>query len=1081
MNSVYKWFLNLAAVFALVFCTMPMQTHQTVVQAHSAAQAPIADNSISGKVTDRSGNPLPGVTVTAALQPGVLVQDEAGNPVEDAQVFRNGSLEGKTAANGILSIEGLAIGDQLIARQQILEKATPRANHSQDASQNWAYRVYITSLEVTKGADPVPFMVTDASTNQTLTLKQKNSLIGFNIVAAIEWDANPAYLNNLLLGFQNASKYLYDASDGQMLFERVTLFDNNQNMSNADYQIRASNQEWPRAYVGALLSNPNFHIMVGRFFDGESANQGNWSDANGFRSLIHEFGHYAFGLYDSYYYYDGAVKMDGDCTSVSMRKNSSSDTNASIMDFQFNASEFAMKNVAGLWSNDCENTVQWDRNGESDWQTIANSFADTNDPARWEIKTPQDNGGVVSGPHSLPVSDWTNVEIGSDANTGVCNPPMTYSVMPILGSQALGVDVILRKSNRVIPQGKTDKQGNITILGASSGDQVIFNLWGTDLQINSTHTVCTVSSASALPQASQANQIQLLPAPYTVSVSTLPGTTSNQVKVLVKTSVALPAAPVTDLTQNGASSSVVVPVVFDAGLQAYLGEVTLDSNLPLGGTIHSAAVDAQNRTVEVAEGFSLDTVQQSQAYTASSSDGQANLYLPAGSLSASGQVTIHLAQATFALPENEVLLSGPYTLAASAGISLAHNANLSLNYLDLSGSLNHTNLGNAHIYRLVSGVWQPLSSTGDQDQRYVSAPISAFGTYAILAQQWKAVIYLPAILRNSSGVTIQSAGNAIVLPATKVLPSVQIRSGEQSATTYKAVTDGNGNYTISALPAGKYKLSAALNGSQFMPSALRVTLPPNAANQDFQEGDMVLIPGGPFQMGCDLAHNGGYTCDGNPDLNALPLHTVNLDAYLIDKNMVTTAQYAQCVADDVCTAPEYKNSWTRTSYYDNPAYANYPVINVNWNQSAAYCTWAGKRLPTEAEWEKAARGSSDTRAFPWGDQSPDCTLANYSTCVGDTSAVGSYPAGASPYGVLDMAGNVAQWVNDWYDIDYYSVSPLNNPPGPASSPVGQKVLRGGVWGGDADYNLRVAIRNYYYPAYYYFYTEGFRCAASAGK
>jgi len=248
---------------------------------------------------------------------------------------------------------------------------------------------------------------------------------------------------------------------------------------------------------------------------------------------------------------------------------------------------------------------------------------------------------------------------------------------------------------------------------------------------------------------------------------------------------------------------------------------------------------------------------------------------------------------------------------------------------------------------------------------------------------------------------------------------------------------------------------------------------------DDQGVPMRLIPAGEFTMGSDaddaLVECQKYhiSCSRDYFTDEEPPHQVYLDSYYIDKYEVTNALYEACVNAGVCDPPQQTSSYTHTSYYGESQYADYPVIYVDWNQATTYCEWRGARLPTEAEWEKAARGT-DGRTYPWGNESPNSNLLNYNQNVGDTTEVGKYPAGASMYGALDMAGNVWEWVADWYDSAYYSNSPSSNPLGPSSGDA--RVLRGGSWYNNED-GVRSASRYRFDPSLIEV-GVGFRCALS---
>jgi len=229
---------------------------------------------------------------------------------------------------------------------------------------------------------------------------------------------------------------------------------------------------------------------------------------------------------------------------------------------------------------------------------------------------------------------------------------------------------------------------------------------------------------------------------------------------------------------------------------------------------------------------------------------------------------------------------------------------------------------------------------------------------------------------------------------------------------------------------------------------------------------MVLVPEGGFLMGSDDQEN------------TSPVYNIYLLGYYIDKYEVTNAMYQPCVGAGACQPPRSSASATHSDYYGNPEFDDYPVINVDWEMAGQFCEWRGARLPTEAEWEKAARGL-DARAHPWGED-VSCAFANYADapalCVGDTVSVGSYIDTKSPYGTFDMAGNVFEWVSSLYMP--YPFNSLDGREDPAAS--GERVLRGGAWTSSLD-EVFTFYRYSMDPSRYAVAGNdvGFRCARDA--
>ena len=311
--------------------------------------------------------------------------------------------------------------------------------------------------------------------------------------------------------------------------------------------------------------------------------------------------------------------------------------------------------------------------------------------------------------------------------------------------------------------------------------------------------------------------------------------------------------------------------------------------------------------------------------------------------------------------------------------------------------------------------------------------------------------------------TVKDAGG-------KAVSGAVVKAGDKSATT-----DASGTFSFE-LEIGDYELSASKSGYNSWKKGVSVS---QGGFMNCKSGettvDIVLTTGSDTGGGTGGGGTGGggssaskdvsemitvpagtFTMGGDNYPNEQPIHKVYLDAYQIDKNEVTNARYKVFMDSGGYGNQSYwtpegwewkksnnitePNTWSTGEFNTGPNYPDHPVEGVSWYEAYAFAKWAGKRLPTEAEWEKAATGT-DGRTFPWGKTYNEANVGGSRRT--ESSKVGSYPTGASPYGCLDMAGNAGEWVNDWFQADYYSVSPASNPKGPATGE--KKPWRGGTW------------------------------------
>lgn len=672
------------------------------------------------------------------------VINEYGQPVAGAQVYRNATLLPQvTNAAGVVNLEGLQVGETLAALSPVNTRSTVRPAHD-----GWAYKIYKTSMPIAADGAPQPFTVVTASGPQTLTVKPDNSLVLFNLIISVEWDATADYLQHIYTATQRAAAFLYDVTDGQMTFGQVAIYDKAEHWAEADLQILAKNVAQPHAYIAGITDNDLAHVMrVGRFWDGNTANTGNWSLDNGFRTLVHEFGHYGLGLYDEYFGYDDtggelAGQHQAFCTGPESRNPTNPATAASIMDFHYATSELA---DVGRWTAWCRTTAQHQLNqGEADWQTLRRLFADGSGQTRWQLISPDQRvgvGNVVPGPNAIPAAlPFPEIIV---SNTGV-----SPSIFPIVVcrnglpySQGTWITLYL-DNGRAIDQGLTDTAGRLEIVGAKAGDSLkIVSLDGT----LSGSTV--VLPSGCLELAGGGLNTHSIDKPYLRLWPTASSNGQLDGLRLVMTRT-LPADNLTYILTGPDNVGPSAAIPYNSGTAGHQVEVSF---IPPAMSGHAKVLGSHtNQFFELNVDYRLQRALNISDTTLFSNDGNLDLHLEAGSLPLN--IVNFLIASPWGLPGLSSLdldiIGEVYDITASNNVTdLIQPAVLRLHFDGTAG----TKFDNLRIYHwdLQTAAWQPLASDLDAEHQSVTTTITELGLYALMGTPSTYSIYLPVVVKNS--------------------------------------------------------------------------------------------------------------------------------------------------------------------------------------------------------------------------------------------------------------------------------------------------------------------------------------------
>jgi len=634
---------------------------------------------------------------------------------------------------GVFPLQNLASDDHLVALKPIAQQSSLRFA-------DWAYRTAWSSLQLDTNGQIDGYHVMRPG-RQTLTLQHARPLVYFNLLISIQWNATDEYLQQIAAGMRLASHYLFDVSDGQMALGQIAIFDDGVNWEQADIQILARNNVRPYAYVGGIHSGDAAQkLVIGRHWSGNSGAEGNWNERNGYRTLVHEFGHYALHLYDSYFEYTytngklaGTNAIGVGCTHASHSDGDDAMV-ATIMDNQYRTSELSARGIPDLWQPVCEHTVQWQLNKESDWETVLRYYNDQTVPPRWQLESPSDRQRIMPGPLGLPTHWLDFPQVRIDA-VDVPAPPIQINVLNADGTRYKEALVALETQRAdgtsvILDQGQT-KEGQITLYGAAINNTVrAISLAGdrsSSLRIGSASVYSLTLRGHTR---SQARDVSLPINPYLSIVSSGDG-----LHLTLAVHGLAADAEIAALVIPPGNRAQTLALGYSPTEATHIGVVDLANSTSGLGSAHMLGISQPAQSFAVDSDFSLLAVEAATEQDYYTPDGKGWLHLEAGSLPTAQAYLVFMPTGVVPqpLPAAMAVIGNAYSLRVSGSLTTTQQPGILGLFYDSTQLLPCIEPASLQMARWDGTAWTLLPSQLDVDHRAVSTLITHLGIYALLA------------------------------------------------------------------------------------------------------------------------------------------------------------------------------------------------------------------------------------------------------------------------------------------------------------------------------------------------------------